>query len=441
MSRVMMRFGGAAALALFAAACDQTPVDLPVETELVLGTEAVTLHVGQSTAVSAVVVDQSGVALRNAEVRWATSNAAVAVVGQTGTVSGQAEGEAEIIATYGSLTASIPVTVQREDRTFVQKVEFIDEGGSYHKDHGTVQLGLRVLNGQGRMVDCFNTNSLAISAASSNPAVASVLAVPTTIANCRLEVTLNQAGTATITLTVNGASTSYELTVTDEWFNLAWVAGQSANAVAGDTVTLRAIVTNEKGEPVAGKMVHFDREIGTMLETEAVTDVNGIASARWAVPPSLRHLGVGAYDVSIAIDNGAGTSFGTTRPITVARGKPASLQFYYEDPDNAGRYLLISNTSLTVETGTTSILVVAYDKHGNIVASSTGNHTIDMGGTATANTPGTHNFVDYWLNASSRLINVNSATAQSADLDVELEWAVDSIKLTKKLTLNFVDPS
>lgn len=448
MSRVMMRFAGAAALALFAAACDQTPVDLPVETELVLGTEAVTLHVGQSTAVSAVVVDQSGVALRNAEVRWAISNATVAEVDDWGEVYAVAEGTADIIATYGSLSATIPVTVLREDREFIQKVEFIEESGSYHRTRNNIELGLRLFSGHGFMQNCNSWMVQPVSAASSNPAVASVGANPA-IGDCSLQVTLHQAGTATISLTVNGASASYELTVIDGDLDLQWVANLPTTAAAGDTVTVSALVTNEKGEPVEGRAVFFSPGatfVGTLMTTEAVTGANGIASVRWAIPTSLRYLGTGNRSVIASIEGVNGQRFTTgAHTVNVTAGKAASLAYFRYD-DALDRYVPIAGTSVTLETNTiTEIVVASYDKHGNLISSvgSTASRTI--GGTVTANFIGAVNLSDYQLiNRAAYRLNVSSTTEQTADLEVKVVWDAgtsDEIELIKTLSFKFVDPS
>jgi hypothetical protein len=440
----MTRLFTAAAVALFAAACDNSPVDLPVETELVLGTEAVSLFVGGATAVSAEVVDQNGVALRNAIVKWATSNAAVAAVDQLGTVVAEAEGTAEIIASYGSLTASIPVTVKREDRDFIQKVEFIESSGTYHWDIGPVELGVRLFDGRGVMKSCAFADEVSISASSSDESVAWVDAVPD-IYGCRLEVDLNAPGTATITLRVNGAEASYDLTVTHDWSSARFLPDNQRTARAGDTLSVGVIVYDDNGNPVEGRTVNFSRGIGTLLDPVVKTGADGIARTRWVIPTDLRFLGIGAKWIAYDVDLGNGSTDYDSDYMTISTGLPHSLKYFYLQPD--GRYRPVQDDTLTLEAGApaTRILVNAYDKFGNLINTLSPIHTFTDGGAGVMGaadnlTIGTQ-FIDFNLGSRSRYINVSSATAQTVNFEVEVDWAADEIKLTKKLTLKFVDPS
>jgi hypothetical protein len=390
------------------------------------------------------VVDQSGVALRDAEIRWASSDGAIVAIDPWGYIDAIAEGSAEIIATYGSLTASVPVTVLPEVRDYIQKVEFTETSGSYHKSRGNINLSLRVFDGTGYMTSCNGANSLPVSASSSNEAVATVVAIPA-INNCRLPVTLNQAGTATITLTINGSSATYDLTVTDGSLTIGWSADFPSDVVAGDTVSFSAIVTNENGDPVEGRTVHFDRSRGTLLESEAVTDANGVATVRWTAPTSLRFiavLNVVTATITAATENLGGMGrISDSQSITIDRGKPASLSFFHLDPD-LNRYMPVSGDTLTLETGANRvILLVTYDKHGNFVNSSTSSATMTPGGTTNINPLPTIDISDYSLTADFRAVSISNATAETVDFEVELKWAADNIKLTRKIALEFVDPS
>lgn len=445
MSRVMMRFFGAAAVALFAAACDNSPVDLPVETELILATEALTLHVGSFSAVSAEVVDQSGIALRDAMIKWASSNAAIVSVDAWGNVEAIAEGAAQIIASYGALSASIPVTILREERFYIQKVEFTETSGSHHRSLNNVDLNVRVFDGFGRMSACNGVNSLPISASSSNVAVATVDAVPV-INNCRLTVALHHTGTATITLTINGSTTTYDLTVTDGSLKIRWVANLPATVVAGDTVSFSAIVTNENGEPVEGRTVHFDRSRGSLLESEAVTDADGVATVRWSAPTSLRYiavLNVVTATITAATENLGGLGrISDSQSITIDRGKPASLSFFHLDPD-LNYYVPVPGDTLTMETGTNRpILLVTYDKYGNFVNSTTSTGAaLTLGGSMDFSPLSSIDISDYSLTADFRAISIRNATAETVDFEAELEWDADEIMLSSKFTIIFVNPS
>jgi hypothetical protein len=98
-------------LALGAAACDQTAVTLPEATSLSVSPEAMSMVEGETSAVSAHVLDQRGQVLRNADASWSSSQPSVASVTADGTVTARSEGTATLTASYGGQTANVNVTV------------------------------------------------------------------------------------------------------------------------------------------------------------------------------------------------------------------------------------------------------------------------------------------------------------------------------------------
>ena len=83
----------------------------PVVATIVVTSPGGTLEVGGTVALSAVVRDQSGTAITGKTLTWATANAAVATVSNTGVVTGVGPGTAAISASADSKSGSANVSV------------------------------------------------------------------------------------------------------------------------------------------------------------------------------------------------------------------------------------------------------------------------------------------------------------------------------------------
>ena len=75
----------------------------------------ITVKVGENKTVSATVVDANGAVLTGKKVEFSSSDAAIAEVNGDGQVTGKAEGSAVITAKFGSLTATVKVTVTKAE--------------------------------------------------------------------------------------------------------------------------------------------------------------------------------------------------------------------------------------------------------------------------------------------------------------------------------------
>ena len=83
------------------------------ETNVAVTPEAVSLSVGGTAQLEAVVTDESGDTL-DVAVRWGSSNPAFVTVDEAGMVSGVGLGSASVVATYGGVGAGSAVTVVEE---------------------------------------------------------------------------------------------------------------------------------------------------------------------------------------------------------------------------------------------------------------------------------------------------------------------------------------
>ncbi len=109
---------GVAAIAVLAGCDDSStnPPDPAVPAEIELSPEELSLaEVGDTEVLSAVVRDEDGVEIPDAEVEWGSSDESVAVVDEDGVVEAVGEGVAEITATSGEVSAQAEVTVDLEE--------------------------------------------------------------------------------------------------------------------------------------------------------------------------------------------------------------------------------------------------------------------------------------------------------------------------------------
>jgi uncharacterized protein YjdB len=63
------------------------------------------------TTLAALATDETGATIAGAQIRWASSNPAVATVDENGVVLGHVPGSAQIVATYGGIAAPTNLTV------------------------------------------------------------------------------------------------------------------------------------------------------------------------------------------------------------------------------------------------------------------------------------------------------------------------------------------
>src|SRR5512134_2965490 len=100
----------AAAVVAFACTTDR-PVGPTTVTALFVAPDSLEVGVGQSTQLSAVAIDEDGIAYVGVPTVWSAQHPAVATVSQDGLVAGVAVGTTTITATASGFTAMATVTV------------------------------------------------------------------------------------------------------------------------------------------------------------------------------------------------------------------------------------------------------------------------------------------------------------------------------------------
>ena len=83
----------------------------PVLTTVVVSLSVASIPVGQTAAASASGLDQNGAAIGIGSVTWSTGSSSIAAVNASGTVTGVALGQAQIIATSGGKQGQQSITV------------------------------------------------------------------------------------------------------------------------------------------------------------------------------------------------------------------------------------------------------------------------------------------------------------------------------------------
>ena len=238
---------------------------------------AVLTAIGQTTRISATVLDQESKVISGAAVTWISSNPNVASVSPNGTVTAVSNGTTRITATFGFASGSTSVTVAQE----AGSIEITPDSATLESVGATVQLEAVVNDTGGKPIP-----GAAVAWSSNDPAVATV--------DDNGLVTAVTSGITRITATSGGVSESVPVSIV-----FALEAGSISINIS--TVTLTSI-----GQ-------------GVQLEAE----VYGIDDA--VIPDAMVTWSSGNPIVATVDDSGFVTAFanGTTRIIATSGGVSA----------------------------------------------------------------------------------------------------------------------
>ena len=332
-------------------------VTAPVVASVRIQPDTLLLVTGASATLSAVATDAEGNAISGRAVTWATSSAAIASLGAGGTVTGVAEGTAEITATVDGVKATARVRVLPRPTIAVASVR-IQPDSLVLTTGASGTLSAIALDAQGNVL-----SGRGVTWTTSSPAVASLGAGGTV--NGAAE------GTAEITATVEGVTATARVRVLPRPATaVASVRIQPDSLVlaAGASGTLSAIALDAQGNAISGRAVTWTTSNAAIASLGAGGTVNGVAE--------------GTAEITATVE-------GITAKVRVqvVRNPYASVASVRIQPD-----------SLALNPGATAALsVVALDAQGNaltgraVIWSSLDPSvaTIAFGGTVTAVAPGT----------------------------------------------------
>jgi uncharacterized protein YjdB len=329
----------------------------PVSAIIVSPSQAA-LTVGQTVTLSVLITDDNGTLLTGRPLQFVSSNAAVATVAASGTVTARASGSAIITVTSEGRTGTVNVTVSSSPVATVR----IDPSTGSVLIGGTVNLSAVALDGAG--------NTLAqrpITWRSGAPSVATVAANGT--------VTGVGVGTALVFATIEGKLASATISVRAVAVTAVIVTPTTSNIFVGDTIGLNAEVREAAGSVLNGRVITWassDERIavvsstgraralapGTVLITATVDGVVGSASISTTAEPVLTitvepsSLGL----LPTASATLAATARGRNGVALTGRG------FAYASADPSIATVSLSGVVTAIRTGNTTITVTSEGK-------------------------------------------------------------------------------
>ncbi len=242
--------------------------------------------VGQTGQLAAVAKSAGGVELVGRPVSWATGDPALAIVSQTGVVTGMAVGEVTITATSEGKSGSSRVTVSAVSVATVA----VTPATSSIATGATVELTATAKDADGATLA-----GRAPTWSTSNAAVATVSTAG--------KVTGAGPGTATITATIEGKTGTASITVTQAAVASVTIAPSAPTVTVGQRVQLTATVKDAQGAVLNGRTVTWT----TSAAGVATVSGSGLVSA----------VAVGTATVTATSEGVSGT---TTVTVTAAVG-------------------------------------------------------------------------------------------------------------------------
>jgi hypothetical protein len=338
----------------------------PEAAAVAMGQDDLRLIEGEFGQLSAQVVRADGTPIRNAQILWSTDDPNVARVqgsGTNATVMPRAPGSATVTARYGELAATTTITVERDDPRVVE-LEILEDEMAIDIRASAMQIYYRAFDARGRLVCAGETG---VQVESSDASIVRAWNGP----GCSIWVEGHTGGTATVTVTIDDGSDSFDVTVTDEDYAAFWRDYPDADEhFAGNTVRYSVQILDQDNQGVAGHTVHFSVDRGRLTETALVTDEEGYVAAEWHLPQTLRNESVdrdwdqGRLRVRFERPDGTQvTDVSVTR--TIIPADAASIHFWQRDASTF-EWMQVS-ASTTAETGTWAYFAASsYDEYGNM---------------------------------------------------------------------------
>ncbi|MGQ0647472.1 MAG: Ig-like domain-containing protein [Gemmatimonadaceae bacterium] len=200
--------------------------------------QSLSLRSGETNALTARVVDETGTTSSDRRVFWSSEHPAIATVSQSGVVTAVGPGTTQIAASHGGRSAIVPVTVTALPVSLVR----VSPTTSTVVVGASVRLSAEALNAGGGVV-----SGRTVAWRTSNAALATV--------NSTGLVTGIAEGTATISATVDGISGTAVVTLQRAAVATVTVSPSTGAMLVGQSLQLNAATTSAAGAALTGRAI------------------------------------------------------------------------------------------------------------------------------------------------------------------------------------------
>jgi uncharacterized protein YjdB len=253
-----------------------------------LSTTQQAMTVGQTTQLTAEVLDDGGRALTGRPISWTSSSAAIAAVNQSGRVTALSPGAAIITATAEGRSAVATITVSE---VAVARVDITPAVATVVVGQ-TTQLSAQLRDAGGSIL-----TGRVLTWSTSNASVITVTSGGL--------VTAVGTGSASITASSEGRSGSASITVNPRPVSAVIVSPAQVTLFAGQTVQLSAMVTDDGGQVLTGRPITFSTSSNQVATVSAQGLLTGIGAGTATITATSEGA-TGQATVTIAPDPVAG---------------------------------------------------------------------------------------------------------------------------------------
>jgi trimeric autotransporter adhesin len=305
--------------ALSIGACGVAATDVAGVSQLVLSATSATVEAGATVTLSATVLDGDGNAVRDRKVVWASEDASIANVSQSGVVTGVAAGNVRIAASSGGKSASALITVTARPVTLVR----VTPGSATIAVAGSITLSAEPIDASGTPVA-----GRPVTWSSSNETVA--------IVSARGVVAGLSPGVASITATVDGRSGFAVVTVAPQPVASVVITPAADSMIVGSRRTLRASALDAQQKPLSDRIVVWSSSDPVVAPVSSEGEVLGLA--------------VGSVRIRATVEGKFAEAAIVISPVPVAR-------------------IVVAPNQITLDAGQTSQLTVTLrDSAGNVLS-------------------------------------------------------------------------
>jgi uncharacterized protein YjdB len=320
---------------------------------IVLTPTSASVQTGATVTLEALVLDASGNAMRNRKVIWASEDATIATVSQSGVVTGVTSGNVNVAASSGGKSASSAITVTARPVSIV----LVTPGSGSIPVTGSITLRAEALDATGAPV-----LGRPVAWTSSNESVA-VVGSGGVVAGIAV-------GSVTITATIDGRTGTALIAVVPQAVASVTISPNADTIVVGRRVTFRATPLDANGLPLTltGRSVTWVSSDPVVATVSSAGEVVGQAAGSAKIRASIDGI---SAEASIVVNpiSVASVTIAPANP-TLSVGQTLGMTAIVRDA--AGNILSGRAVSWTAPANG----IVTVDSDGTVTAVASGSETI-----------------------------------------------------------------